>query len=87
MYTTGAIIEIMSNLKYIINAIKVYSDVMYGSICHNIIFTLQAHYDGDSVPSRYREFKYGFNYNEIDKIGNALSTLIYRLVKFWRELP
>ena len=87
MYTADSVIEIMSNLKYVINAIKMYADVMYGSICNNIIFTLYARYDGDMVPSRYREFKYGFNYNEIDKIGNALSTLIYRLIKFWRELP
>lgn len=87
MYTADSVIEIMSNLKYVINAIKMYADVMYGSICNNIIFTLYARYDGDGVPSRYREFKYGFNYNEIDKIGNALSTLIYRLIKFWRELP
>ena len=87
MYTADSVIEIMSNLKYVINAIKMYADVMYGSICKNIIFTLYARYDGDGVPSRYREFKYGFNYNEIDKIGNALSTLIYRLIKFWRELP
>ena len=87
MYTADSVLEIMSNLKYVINAIKMYADVMYGSICNNIIFTLYARYDGDMVPSRYREFKYGFNYNEIDKIGNALSTLIYRLIKFWRELP
>ena len=78
MYTADSVIEIMSNLKYVINAIKMYADVMYGSICNNIIFTLYARYDGDMVPSRYREIKYGFNYNEIDKIGNALSTLIYR---------
>ena len=87
MYSPTSVIEILSNLKYIIQSIKMYSDVIYGHICSNIVFTLYAYYDGDMMPSRYREFTFGFNYNDIDKLGNGLSTILYKLFQFWRELP
>lgn len=87
MYMAHNVIEIVSNLKYIMHAIKMYADCMYGKICDNIIFTLYARFNGDMVPSKYKEFKYGFNFNEIDKVGNAFSTLIYKLLSFWRDLP
>ena len=87
MYMAHTVIEIVSNLKYIMHAIKMYADCMYGKICDNIIFTLYARFNGDMVPSKYKEFKYGFNFNEIDKVGNAFSTLIYKLLSFWRDLP
>lgn len=87
MYIPANVIEIMSNLKYIIHSIKMYSDVIYGKVCDNIIFTLYAYYNGDCTPSKYREFKMGFNFNDLDKIGNALTMLIYKLLSFWRDMP